>query len=91
MPLATIINCPECDAPLVRKPVGRCPTCGADVRAHVQQERERETRTDKVVAIVSTLLVLGVSLFIGGCSVIEGVLAYAAAGAVMWFIARKTF
>ncbi len=91
MPLTTTINCPQCDTPLVRRPGGRCPNCGADVRGHVQHERERETRTDKVVAIVSTLLVLGVSLFIGGCSVIEGVLAYAAAGAVMWFVARKTF
>lgn len=91
MPLATTINCPECDTPLVRKPGGRCPNCDADIRAHVQHERERETRTDKVVAIISTLLVLGVSLFIGGCSVVEGVVAYAAAGAVMWFIARKTF
>ncbi len=91
MPLVTTPNCPECDTPLVRKPGGRCPNCGADVRNHVQHERERETRIDKIVAIVSTLLVLGVSLFIGGCSVVEGVLAYAAAGAVMWFIARKTF
>ena len=91
MPVVTTPNCPQCDTPLVRKPGGRCPNCGADVRAHVQHERERETRIDKIVAIVSTLLVLGVSLFIGGCSVVEGVLAYAAAGAVMWFIARKTF
>ncbi len=91
MPLTTTLNCPECEAPLVRKPGGRCPSCGADVRAHVQHERERETRIDKVVAIVSTLLVLGVSLSIGGCSLAEGILAYATAGAVMWFIARKTF
>ncbi len=91
MPLTTTLNCPQCDTPLLRKPGGRCPNCGADVRSYVQHERDRETRTDKVVAIISTLLVLGVSLFIGGCSVVEGVLAYAAAGAVMWFVARKTF
>ncbi len=91
MPLTTTLNCPECEAPLVRKPGGQCPNCGADVRAHVQHERERETRIDKVVAVVSTLLVLGVSLSIGGCSLVEGILAYATAGAVMWFIARKTF
>jgi len=55
------------------------------------QERERETRIEKVVAVVSTLLVLGVSLFAGGCSVVEGVIAYAIAGAVMWMIAQRTF
>ena len=91
MPLNSVLNCPACEAPLVRKPGGRCPNCGADVRVHVQHERERETRIDQVVAVISTLLVLGVSLFIGGCSLVQGVLAYAVAGAVMWFVARKTF
>lgn len=91
MPISSEIHCPDCQAPLVRKPGGRCPRCGADVRAHVQHERERETRVDQVVAIVSTILVLGVSLFIGGCSLVQGVLAYAVAGTAMWFVARKTF
>jgi hypothetical protein len=91
MPLSTTIACPECDAPLVRKPGGRCPNCGADVRAHVVHERERETRIEQVVAVISTVLVLGVSLFAGGCSIVEGVIAYAVAGAVMWVIAKKTF
>ena len=91
MPVASTVDCPSCHAPLVRKPGGQCPNCGADIREHVQHERERETRVDQVVAIISTLLVLGVSLFIGGCSLVQGVLAYAAAGAVMWFVARKTF
>ncbi|MFI5396805.1 MAG: hypothetical protein ACHQ9S_14815 [Candidatus Binatia bacterium] len=91
MPVAPTVDCPSCRAPLVRKPGGRCPNCGADIREHVQHERERETRVDQVVAIISTLLVLGVSLFIGGCSLVQGVLAYAAAGAVMWLVARKTF
>ncbi len=91
MPVSSEIRCPDCEAPLLRKPGGRCPYCGADVRAHVQHERERETRIDQVVAIISTMLVLGVSLFIGGCSLVQGVLAYVVAGAAMWFIARKTF
>ncbi len=91
MPVTTKLNCPECDAPLVRKPGGRCPSCGADVRAHVVHERERETRIDQVVAVVSTVLVLGVSLFVGGCSIAEGLVAYACAGALMWFVARRTF
>jgi len=91
MPITTQIDCPECAAPLVRKPGGRCPQCGADVRQHVQEERERETRIERVVAVVSTILVLGVALFAGGCSLVEGALAYAVAGAVMWWAAKRTF
>ncbi len=91
MPVKSQVTCPECDAPLIRKPGGRCPNCGADVRDHVVQERLRETQIEKVVAVVSTMLVLGVSLFAGGCTVIEGVVAYAVAGAVMWIIAKRTF
>ncbi len=91
MPITSTIICPTCDTPLVRKPGGRCPNCGADVREHVQHERERETRTDQVVAVISTVLVIGVSLFVGGCNLVQGILAYAVAGAVMWFVARKTF
>jgi len=91
MPVSSQIACPECGAPLIRKPGGRCPNCGADVREHVLRERERETRIEKVVAVVSTVLVLGVSLFVGGCTVVEGAIAYAIAGAVMWIIAKRTF
>ena len=91
MPVSTQISCPSCHEPLVRKPGGRCPSCGADVREHVQQARERETRIEQVVAVISTVLVIGVSLFVGGCTVVEGVIAYALAGAVMWFLAKKTF
>jgi hypothetical protein len=91
MPLSSKITCPQCDVLLVRKPGGRCPSCGADVRAHVQHERERETRIDQVVAVISTILVIGVSLLVGGCTVVEGVVAYALAGAVMWVLATKTF
>jgi hypothetical protein len=91
MPVSSKITCPGCDAPLVRKPGGRCPHCGADVREHVVHERERETRIEQVVAVISTILVLGVSLFAGGCTIVEGVIAYAVAGAVMWVIAKKTF
>ena len=91
MPVTSQIACPECAARLVRKPAGRCPNCGADVREHVVHERERETRIERVVAVISTLLVVGVSLFVGGCTVVEGVIAYAAAGAAMWFLAKRTF
>lgn len=91
MPVSPKVNCPECAAPLIRKPGGRCPACGADVRNHVLRRRQRETRIEQVVAVVSTILVLGVSLMVGGCTVVEGVLAYALAGAVMWWVAKRTF
>ena len=91
MPVAQKIHCPSCGAPLVRKPGGRCPQCGAGVAAHVAAERERESRIEKVVAIVATALVLLVSIFTAGLGLIEGVLVYAGAGALVWFLARKTF
>ena len=91
MPVSSQIACPQCDSPLLRRPGGRCPNCGADVRDHVLHERERETRIEKVVAVVSTILVVAVSLFVGGCTVVEGVVAYLVAGAVMWIIAKQTF
>ncbi|HVM97534.1 MAG TPA: hypothetical protein VMT89_14150 [Candidatus Acidoferrales bacterium] len=91
MPISTKIDCPECDQPLIRKPSGRCPNCGADVRDHVLRSRRREKRIEQVVAIISTFLVIGVSLFAGGCTIVEGVIAYAVAGFVMYQLARKTF
>ena len=91
MPITTKITCPSCEAPVVRKPGGRCPACGADVRDHVLRQRARETRIEQVVAVVSTVLVIGVSVFAGGCTIVEGALAYAVAGAVMWFLAQRTF
>lgn len=91
MPIATHVDCPECDQPLVRRPGGRCPNCGADVRDHVLRARLREKRIEQVVAVVSTVLVLGLSLTIGGCTVVEGVIAYAVAGAAMWMYAKRTF
>jgi uncharacterized protein (DUF983 family) len=91
MPLTQQIDCPECGERLVRKPGGHCPHCGADVREHVAEERERETRVDQVVAVISTILVVGLALFVGGCNVVEGVLVYAAAGALVWFLAKRTF
>ena len=91
MTVALRVNCPECHAPLVRKPGGRCPSCNADVREHVQRAQERETRIEQIVAVVSTALVLGVSLFVGGCSLVEGIMTYSFAGVVMWLVARRTF
>jgi hypothetical protein len=75
----------------VRKPGGRCPTCGTAVGAHVQAARDREERIERVVAIIGTALVAVVLGMTAGLGLVEGVLAYAGAGAVMFYLARKTF
>jgi uncharacterized paraquat-inducible protein A len=87
MPVPQKFHCPECGVEMKRRPAGRCPSCETDVRQHVADERERET----VMAVIATVLVLGVSLFAGGCSVAEGVLVYAVAGFFVWYWGRKTF
>ena len=91
MPVAQKFHCPDCRQEMVRRPGGHCPHCGADVRQHVEEERDRETRIEKVVAVISTVLVLGLSVFAGGCSLVEGVMVYAVAGAIVWYWGKKTF
>jgi hypothetical protein len=61
------------------------------VRRHVVEEREREARIEKIVAVVSTALVIGLSVLVGGCTIVEGALAYAVAGAIIWYWGRRTF
>ena len=65
MPLRTKIECPECDADLVVKRGGVCPNCGAAISEHVARVRARERRTEQVVAVVATALVL---ITIGGAA-----------------------
>jgi hypothetical protein len=91
VPLRLKIDCPECGARLVRKPGGRCPSCGALVAAHVQRSQAREERIERVVAVVGTGLVLAVFAFTAGLGLIEGVLAYAGVGTVVFLLAKKTF
>ena len=91
MPLRLKVDCPGCGARLVRKPGGRCPACGAEVATHVQSAHAREERAERIVAIVGTALVLAVFAWTAGLGLLEGVLAYAGVGAVMFFLARKTF
>jgi len=74
-----------------RRPAGRCPHCGTDVRRHVEQARDRETAIEKVVAVISTVLVIALSLFAGGCTIVEGVAVYAVAGVLVWWWGRRTF
>jgi hypothetical protein len=57
----------------------------------VQAERAREERIERVVAVVGTLLVVIVFALTSGLGAIEGIAAYAAAGAIMFYLARKSF
>ena len=91
MPLRVKTSCPGCGATLVRKPGGRCPACGASVARHVEEKRAREERIERVVAVVSTALVLLVMGTSAGIGLVEGALAYAGAGAAMFFLAKRTF
>ena len=75
----------------MRKPGGRCPSCGTAVAAHVQAARSREERIEKVVAVIGTALVLAIFAFTAGLGLVEGIAAYAGAGALMVYLARKTF
>lgn len=91
MPLRLEIDCPECGERLVRKPAGRCPSCGARVAEHVQAARDREERIERVVAVVGTGLVVLTFALSAGLGLLEGIAAYAVAGAAMFYLARKTF
>ncbi|MBI3797010.1 MAG: hypothetical protein HY268_08590 [Deltaproteobacteria bacterium] len=59
--------------------------------AHVDATREREERTEKIVAIVGTALVILVFLLTSGLGLVEGIVMYAVAGVVMFYVAKKTF
>jgi hypothetical protein len=91
VPIRARVACPSCGAQLVRKPGGRCPACGAAVAEHVQAVRNREERIERVVAVIGTVLVAVVLGLTAGLGLVEGVLAYVGAGAVMFYLARKTF
>jgi hypothetical protein len=91
VPLRTKIECPECETDLVVKRGGVCPNCGAAITEHVAKVRARERRIEQIVAIVATALVLGLFLVTSGMSLFEGVAVYAVAGAVMYWLARRTF
>jgi DNA-directed RNA polymerase subunit RPC12/RpoP len=91
VPLRLEIDCPECGERLVRKPAGRCPSCGARVAEHVQAARDREERIERVVAVVGTGLVVLTFALSAGLGLLEGIAAYAGAGARMFYLARKTF
>ena len=91
MPVPLRIPCPHCGKILHHKREGRCPECGGIVSAHVDAVRDREDRIEKIVAIIGTALVILVSLLTSGLGLVEGIVMYAVAGAVMFYMAKKTF
>ena len=91
MPLRSKIECPKCNADLVVKRGGVCPNCGAAITEHVARMRARERRIEQVVAVIGTALMVGVFLVTSGASLLEGIAAYAAVGATMYWLARRTF
>jgi endogenous inhibitor of DNA gyrase (YacG/DUF329 family) len=91
VPLTLKVDCPQCETPLVRKPGGRCPVCGTRVADHVSAARDREECIERVVAVVGTVLVLGTFAVTTGLGLFEGVLVYAGTGALIFYLARKTF
>jgi len=57
----------------------------------VQAVRDREERIERVVAVIGTILVGAVLALTSGLGLVEGAMAYAGAGAVVFYLARKTF
>lgn len=73
---------------------GRCGkffSWGSGIRDWGLKVQDREERIERVVAVVSTLLVLLVFLLTGGLGLLEGVVGYAVAGAIVWVFAQRTF
>src|SRR5439155_427042 len=76
---------------LFRPAGGPCRVCGGDVARHVEATQAREERIERVVAVIGSALVVLVFAVTTGLGLIEGVLAYAGAGALVFYLARKTF
>lgn len=91
MPVHLRIPCPQCGKVLYHKRGGRCPACGTPVTNHVEKLRDREELIEKIVAVIGTALVLLVLVLFGGFGLLEGIAMYAAAGAAMFYAAKKTF
>lgn len=91
MPLRRTVACPGCGRELRRKTAGRCPECGAPVSRHVDRVRAREERIERLAALVGTALVVLVFTLTAGLGLVEGLLAYAGAGALVFILAKKTF
>ena len=91
MPIRTRIECPKCESDLVVKRGGVCPNCGEPIAEHVAKARARERRIEQIVAVVASALVLALFLATSGIGLLEGVAAYAIVGAIIFYLARRTF
>jgi len=91
MPLRTKIECHRCEADLIVKRGGVCPNCGAHISGHVARVRARERRIEQAVAIVATVLVVGLIVVTSGATLLEGIAAYVIVGALIYYLARRTF
>jgi predicted amidophosphoribosyltransferase len=91
MPLRTKIECPSCEADVIVKRGGVCPKCGASITEHVARVRARERRIEQVVAVIGTVLVVGLVLVTSGATLLEGIAVYAIVGAAVFYLARRTF
>lgn len=91
MPIRTKIECPSCEADVVVKRGGVCPNCGASITAHVARVRARERRIEQVVAVIGTVLVVGLVVVTSGATLLEGIAVYAIVGAAVFYLARRTF
>jgi hypothetical protein len=58
------------------------------VAAFVSAERAREERIERIVGIAATVLVLGLFAATAGLGLLEGVAAYAVAGALVWLLSK---
>jgi hypothetical protein len=61
------------------------------VSRHVDRVRAREERIERLAALVGTALVVLVFTLTAGLGLVEGLLAYAGAGALVFILAKKTF
>ncbi len=76
---------------MVVKRAGVCPNCGASITGHVARVRARERRIEQVVAVIGTVLVVGLVVVTSGATLLEGIAVYAIVGAVVYYLARRTF
>jgi len=61
------------------------------ISEHVTRVRAREKRIEQIVAVIATVLVVGVAVVTSGATLLEGIAAYAIVGGAMYYLARRTF
>jgi hypothetical protein len=61
------------------------------ITEHVARVRARERRIEQVVAVIGTVLVVGLVVVTSGATLLEGIAVYAIVGAAVFYLARRTF